>query len=257
MNTYWKRTLAITSISAAAVFGLTACGGDSTAPTSSSSSEQAEAPASGDQLTVENFAERISKAQLEAGTVHSEMSMTLGEQAQTMSSDLQLAEDPSQMKMNMTMTAPSAMEIRLVDSVMYMNMGEMTQNKFIATDLNSPEAAQYASMLSQSNPQEQMELFASAVQDFQVSDETVEIDGVDTYEYTLTLDTATLLEGQNVPTEGVEMPETVNYVMNIGADDLPRLMISDMGGTQTEMTYTKWGEEVSIEAPSADELIEM
>lgn len=258
MNIFWKRTLAITTITAAAALGLTACGDDATpkAPTSSEQSTETDSAAS-TRLTAENFAERIGAAQLAAGSVHNEVTMTVNGQSTTMSGDVQLSDDPSALKMSMSMSAPSEMEIVLVDSMLYMNMGELTQNKFIATDLNSPEAGQYASMISQSNPQKQMELFAEALTDFKVSDETVEIDGVKTNEYTLTLDTAALLSGQGVPTEGVELPETMTYVMNVGADDLPRRFVMDMQGTTAESNFTKWGESVTIEAPSADQIIEM
>lgn len=258
MSTFWNRTLAITSITAAAALGLTGCGTDTSAAPSTSTEQTTEAPAASDsgQLTVDNFAERISAAQLAAGSVHNESTVVMGEQKTTMSGDVALSDDPAQVKMSLTMSAPTKMELRLVDSMLYMNMGEMSQNKFLATDLTSPEAAPYASMITQSNPQEQMAIFASAVKDFQVSDETTEIDGVETYEYTLTLDTATLLEGQGTATEGLELPETMSYVMNIGTDDLPRRMVSELNGVSTEMNYSKWGEAVTVEAPTADEIAE-
>ncbi len=258
MSKSLKRALAITSISAVAVLGLTGCGDDAATKSPASSEQQAETPAADSgALTQENFAERIGAAQLAAGSVHNEMTMTAGGQATTMSADLQLAEDPSQLKMSMSMSAPSAIDMILVDSVLYMNMGEMTQNKFVATDLNSPEAAQFSSMLSQSNPQQQMEIFADALTDFSVSDETVEIDGVETYEYNLTLDTAALLSAQGLSTESAELPETMTYVMNVGTDDLPRRIVMDLNGTTAESNFTQWGEAVTIEAPAADQIIEM
>ncbi|MFC5337946.1 hypothetical protein [Leucobacter denitrificans] len=257
MSIFWKRTLAITTITAAATLGLTECGDGAAekAPSTEQSTETQKTEST--QLTEEDFAERIGAAQIAAGSVHNEVTMTANGQSTMMSGDVQLSDDPSALKMSMSMSAPSAMQIVVVDSMLYMNMGEMTQNKFVATDLNSPEAGQYASMISQSNPQKQMELFSEALTDFEVSDETVEVDGVETYEYTLTLDTATLLSGQGVPTEGAELPETMTYVMNVGADDLPRRFVMDLQGTTAESNFTKWGEPVSIEAPSADQIVEM
>ena len=55
--------------------------------------------------------------------------------------------------------------------------------------------------------------------------------------------------------QGVELPESIDVTLYIGADDLPRRMVSrvptpDGATAKMQLDYSKWGESVTIKAPS-------
>ncbi|MEB4614575.1 hypothetical protein [Leucobacter sp. M11] len=257
MTSLWTRTSTIIALTAAAALGLTACSGG-TAPVGSSTEEQA--PASQEPLTIDTFADRMSKAQTEAGSVHTEMSTEFQGQSQVMTGDMTITEKPSDMKMSVTMELPGGMtmEMRMLDAKLFMNMGEMSQNKFVETPLSGPEAEQFLGQLDQLNPQQQQQALADAVTDFSAAEKTEKIDGVETRAYTLTLDTKEMLKGQAdvLAAAGSDMPETLEYVMHVGSDDLPRRVVMTVAGVVVETNFSAWGKPVSIEAPAADQLID-
>jgi hypothetical protein len=50
------------------------------------------------------------------------------------------------------------------------------------------------------------------------------------------------------------LPDSITFTIYVGPDDLPRRMVSRMpsqsGTTKLQLDYTKWGEKVTITAPS-------
>lgn len=254
MGRYWKRALAVTTITATAAFGLTACS-ESTADTKSTEHTAESSAPAGSPLTAENFAERVGAAQLKAGSVHTETTMNASGTTSTLSSDSVITDDLADLQMSMT---GGQMDFRIVDGMIYINLGEITGNGFVAEDLFGESASQYSAFIEQGDPQKQMETLAAAITDFAVGDETTELDGVEATEYTLTLNTKKMLESSALADlEGVDLPETVEYVMYIGPDDLPRKLVSELAGSKTESTYSKWGEKVSVEAPAEDQIVEL
>lgn len=235
---------------------------------SSTAAPEAEAPAKKEQpaqtdagkLTQDNFAERISKAQLKAGSAHVSMS-TAG--TVTSEGDMQLAADPSKISMAMTMQLPTGQaETRIVEGVMFMNLGEISQNKFV--DLSqSAMKDQFAGSVNQINPEMQLKSFAAAVESFKAEPGTEQIDGVEVTQVSLTLNTEKLFSAN--PLTQAQAGElaamvgpSIEYVMYVGADDLPRrISIPAMGPSAAmEMNYSAWGEPVTIEAPAADQLVD-
>lgn len=244
------------------VFGLalTGCSGAAEpAGDAPAKSEQVAAPASGE-LTQENFVERISNAQLEAGSAHVSMS-TAG--TVTGEGDMQLSADPSKISMAMTMQLPTGQaETRIVEGVMFMNLGEISQNKFV--DLSqSAMKDQFAGSVDQMNPETQLKSFAAAIESFEAEPGTEQIDGVDVTKVSLTLNTEKLLsanpltQAQAGELAAVVGP-TLEYVMYVGADDLPRrISVPAVGPSAAlDMNYSAWGKPVTVEAPAADQLID-
>lgn len=252
-----KLSASILLIAGLALTGCSSAAPSTDAPTKT---EQQASPTAGP-LTQENFAERISKAQLKAGSAHVSMAMPDG--TGTTEGSIQISEDPSKISGQMTMTLPTgSAEVRIVDGNMYMNMGELSQNKFI--DLSqTPMKDQVNASISQMNPEAQLQSFTNAIETFKAEPGTEQIDGVDVAKVTLVLNTQKLLESNVTLKEQAgavadSLGETMEYVMYIGADDLPRRITtpSVAGGVGLNMDYSAWGEKVSIAAPSADELID-
>lgn len=270
MFSHTKRSIAAAALVLAAGLGLTACGSDDPAPAPGETSTTDEtaapdettteepAPDAGEQLSAEDFVQRMSAAQLAAGTAHVEYSISGQGQDTTMSADMALDEDPNNMAMIMNMEVPGAgdAELRLVDGVMYMNLGDLTEGKFVEMSLDddNPMAEQFAGSMDQMDPSKQLEVFSAALEDFSVADGTETIDGVETTQYTLTLNMTALLEAQGVAGSQEGMPETVSYDMYVGPDDLPRRIAMDVAGMTTVMDFSRWGEPVTVEAPPADQI---
>jgi hypothetical protein len=78
--------------------------------------------------------------------------------------------------------------------------------------------------------------------------------------YTVTLTKAQLAEMAKKGAPGVSpedlgsMPAEISYDYTIGADKLPQKMQMDLSGQSMEMSFSKWGETVSIAAPPASEV---
>ncbi|MBM9464859.1 hypothetical protein JL108_15515 [Aeromicrobium sp. YIM 150415] len=253
------RKLLTALLATLALLFVSACGSDDSG--SGSSGEVGEDK--GVELTQDNFAEEMSKAVVKAGTAHLSMEVDVAGTPLTVEGDTLTAEDPADaaVAMSMDMEAAGApegtkMDMRMVDQVMYMNMGQMTGDKFFKIDLtdeSNPLGAQYNQLVNQSNPAAQFDAMDDAISSFEEDGDGGEIDGVETKKYTMTLDAAAMLEAQGMDTVGA--PESLDYVLYIGVDNLPRRMEIEVPGAGTStIDWTKWGEDVSIEAPAEDEI---
>lgn len=258
----------LVALGAAATLTLTACGSatDSTDGESSSGSSTVSGNASA-ALTADNFASSVSDAQADARSTHMELSMDFMGQHVDGSGDVEVpeSEDPKDAKMAMVLEIPSMGEIdmRLVDGVAYLKMGSMTQNKFVEMDLtkgDNPLGKSLDDMTQQADPNAMVEQLAGSLKDFEKTDETEEIDGVEATKYVLTIDGDELkgMMGGSAMSGGGSMPKEVVADVWIGDDDLLRKMSMEMEASGTpvslEMTFTDWGEPVDVEAPSDDEI---
>lgn len=176
---------------------------------------------------------------------------------------IQISDDPSKTSGTLTMQLPTgSAEVRIVDGTMYMNMGELSQNKFV--DLSqTPMKDQVAASISQMNPEEQLKAFDDAIESFTAEPGTEKLDGVEVTKVTLVLNTQTLLASNpSLQAQASQLSEslgeTMEYVMYVGADDLPRRITtpSIAGSEGINMDYSAWGEQVSVEAPASDQLID-
>lgn len=217
--------------------------------------EEGEANAGG-ALTEDNFFDATSAAQLEAGSAH--MVMTQDGQ-ELLTADISLDSDPSNAAFEGAMENEGiTMKIRQVDGDMYIQMGEMTDGKWMIMDA-AGDIFGDTDFIEQLDPTVQSERLKDAIVDFQAEEDAETIDGVSTTKYTITLDTEKVtgdsdyLDGQLTDTLGDE----IVYEMYVGNDDLVRRQVMDMAGTTQEIDYSNWGEPVTVEAPSKDETITM
>jgi len=211
---------------------------------------------SGGALTEDNFFDATSAAQLEAGSAH--MVMTQDGQ-EMLTADISLDADPSNAGFEGSMENEGiTMEIRQVDGDMYIQMGEMTDGKWMIIDAGGDLLGD-TDFIEQLDPTVQSERLKDAIVGFEAEEDAETIDGVSTTKYIITLDTEKVtgdsdyLDGQLTDALGDE----IVYEMYVGEDDLVRRQVMDMAGSTQEIDYSNWGEPVTVEAPSEDETITM
>lgn len=224
---------------------------DDPAETAETSSTGA-APAA--DLTKDDFI-AFSEAAQAAGSAHFTMTMS-GAASITAEGDQVIGKSAGDSAMSLTMSmAGNKVEMRLVDKVMYMNMGQGTQNEFIKldlTDTSNPLVAQFGSILDRTDIGQQMEQFGEIVSGVKATGKTEKIDGVDAKAYEMTIDgkKAAELAGQDASA----ISDSLTYTVYIGPDDLIRRLTMDIQGQSIQMDYSKWGEKVSIEKPKDSEI---
>lgn len=219
-------------------------------PSSSASEESANVA-----LTKDNFSEIIGKAMTAARSVHVTMtsSGSLGLEAE---GDQITGKTPADSRMSLTMKLSGmTMKMRMVDQVVYIDMGQVTQGKFAAldlTDTSNPLVAQFGQLAEQTDLAAQFEAFDAALTAFKKSGDAVEIDGVQAQPYRLTVDAKKLAKAQGQDDSLV--PESARYVFYVGPDQLVRRLSVDVMGQGLQMDFTDWGKKVSIEKPKASEI---
>jgi hypothetical protein len=246
--------LAATALAASLVLG--ACGSDEGSAKSEGSSQSPAKDAEPVALTKESFAQEVAKAQVEAGSSHMTMKVVAGGQTITGEGDVLVGDEPSDTAVDMTMDTGDAgtMDLVLVDEVMYMRLGDLTDGKYVKIDLTDPSnpvGKQYGNLLDQLDPSSQVDQLAQAISGFEAKGEPVEIDGVQAQPYAVTVDTAQLQQGAGQKVPG--MPASLDYTMWIGPDNLIRRMTTTSVGEVT-VDYSKWGEDLDVTAPKDSEI---
>lgn len=150
--------------------------------------------------------------------------------------------------------------IVLTDGAYYMDLGEMSDNKFIKIDL-SDETNPFGAMLG---PIEDMGDLSKSFEGFKDSVESVEkvgdedLDGVSTTHYVVTVDPTAALGAMGdgtVPTDAASALEEVSYDLWLDDENRPAKMVIDLAGEKMTTTYTDWNDSsIKIVAPSGDEL---
>lgn len=214
-------------------------------------------------LTQENFAEEIVAAQREVGTVQVATSSEIGGQALSMEGWAILDQDPAsaaaQLTMELSGMGDGRMDLRMVNRVVYANLGQMTEDRFYKIDPDDdsdPLAGRFVDMLEQADPVTQMKLIGDSTTEFAEGGDGGEIDGVRTVRYVLSVDPVAMYEAQGVGADQmVELPDVLEYVLYVGRDLLPRRLEVEIPGVGTsKVEWAAWGEEVSIDVPDEDSI---
>ena len=256
--TFSRKLSSIAAVVLLAGLTLSACGDKDDSATDKSSSK----PAAGSEttLTQANFSQVLADSQAKAKSTHVDMTVGVGGQSIKAKGDVAVGSTPADGSMTMTMDMGSSMkmDMRLVDQVFYMNMGQVTDNKFVKIDLtddSNPLSKQYGQIMDQMDPAKQIDQLKDAVKSFEKKGAPKTLDGVKTQPYVVTVDTSKVKAFADLPAASKsQVPDTIVYTMYIGSDDLPRRMEFDLAGSKSTMDYSKWGEPVDIKAPSADEI---
>lgn len=266
------RRLAVAAITPFALVTLAACGGDdassaedTSASTSPDSSDTASAEptddeaAAGEEIEPAAFMDTF-KAAFDGGTAHLVMSSEGGAAGFEAEGDADFSQTPPDMTFTMGGAVAQGQEITaiMVDGVMYMQM-PTTGEKYIKFDLTDPNNPLGSGLTDQLDPRAMFENFEKSIGSV-VAEGEQEIDGETVDAYSVTVDSAAVIEGsgQEMP-PGVDLPEEITYNMFLDEDGNFRRMAFSMGESVGSITMdlTDWGKDVSIEAPPADQVTDM
>jgi len=251
-------------VAAALVIAIAGCADLDTGGKTADSGDTKDTVASSTTLTEDNFAELIGTAQRKAKTSH--VAMTIGGTGQNVKAEGDVitgatpAESALSMKLDLgELSGSQAMEVRLVEEVFYLTMGDMADNKFTRIDLNDESntlAEQYGDMMDQIDPGKSLEMIGDAVKSFKAKGDAMDIDGIHAQPFQLVIDSAKLGEigGGASGGDTAVVPKEITMTMFMGEDNLPRRVMTEFSGFTMQMDYSKWGEPVKIEAPSAGEI---
>jgi hypothetical protein len=267
-----RRTLAATAIAPLLATGLVACGdddsGDATATDSTAQVAVSSDLSEGDEVEPADFVETVRDGLESSTTAHMTMVISAGSSGKvTAEGDIDYTTTPPGLAMTMSMPAAAGgdMDIRMVDGVVYLSMGELTQGKFWKIDPSDPNGPLASlgmdKLMDQLDPGTSLEAMKSGISKVTYVGEE---DGLQHYE--LTLDMKKMMDsmGADLPQGSLaQLPDSVTY--DLWLDDQNRFtkMTMDelpMGAGTTgsmEMTISDWGKDADIEAPPADQVTEM
>jgi len=213
-----------------------------------------------DLLTAKTLFPTVSKAQQKAGSSNITMTLTApGGRKFTSHGQMKLGPRAQDTAMAMTVNSGTeglgTVELRLVDRVFYISLGALTQNKFAKidlTDTSNPIARQFGDMIRNVDPARQLRQYEAAITKFDSSGEATEIGGVTVQPYKITVDPTKVAQLKRL--DSASLPDSITFTLYIGPDDLPRRMVTQIptpnGTGRQQLDYTKWGEKVTIAAPS-------
>lgn len=259
-----RRTrIASIATAVAMTFALTACGGSDNPDKDAAPEKPASKTASmSGELTKDNFVERLTAAQIKAGTSQVRMEIDAGGQKNLATGQFKAGESVKDSAVALRIDGKSSglgtLDLRLVNGAIYMNFGEMTGDKFmkLALDGSGDAAAdQLGELIDQVNPTAQLEQFDAALKSFKQTGGAKTIDGVKALPYEIVLDTSKI-DGMAAAAKksGTKVPATLTYTMFLGPDDLPRRITAKVVAMSFALDYSKWGEPVDIKAPPASEI---
>ncbi|QKE83815.1 hypothetical protein [Arthrobacter sp. NEB 688] len=264
-----KRTV-LSALVLSGALALGACGSSTTetstgAASSAAAVQESKAPTAkvGDTVELKTLAEQSAAAVQAKKTAH--MSMSTGTEG-TIEADLDYSGSSPKMAMDLTESGQS-FKVVYIDKVMYMGGEEFKQmsggkqwikidpqGKDSMSQMMGPMLQQMESAMA--NPTEQLKDV-----DGVKGTVTKVQDGVTTYEVKLTKDQlAQMVKKQAAGIPGVteealkQMPDGVSYEMSFDAEGLPQTVTTDLAGQKLVMTYSKWGEPVTVQAPPASEV---
>jgi hypothetical protein len=263
-----RRVVAAAAAPTLLVAGLTACGSgsdsaDETGGADDASQTTGDEPTPGEKVDAAAFAEDL-KASFEDATTAS-MTMEIGTgggEPLKAEGQVDYSADPAEMAMTMDMAAmgsDGSIDMRIVDGIMYMNMGSMTNDKFVRYDLNDPASLppEMQGLADQMDPLAAFADFGDAVKTVTFVGQE-EVDGEDLDHYTLVMDTAEIPDLQDLPDEA-GIPDEIAYDAWFDDDFLFRQMKMRMDmatSVSVDAKFFDWGESVDIEAPADADVVE-
>lgn len=271
----------ITGAAAAVTLGLAlaACSGSSDdasspAQTAATQGAGAESPSAepdadtgggsaGTELTAENFAD-VMAASMQGDTRYRMTTTTSGSGAESTSVTEVQVKDGKAATRSVTKAMGMETTIVLVDTDYYMNLGDLTDNKFFKLDTTGEggEMAESLAEMAQSiSPEQGLEMLQDSIQSVELVGEE-DIAGVPTTHYALTIDMAAMGDalgqqlGQDTgATDDATGDTSISADYWVDADNRMVKTSTEFMGFTTESVYSDWDDEsIVVEAPSADQI---
>ena len=244
---HWRRA-AVAGVLAVSLSGLVACGGGGGAGGASE----------GDSVSAEDMTE-VMKNATDIDTAHFTTKMDVKASGQTvsMTGEGDIQNEPPAQHSTMKMSGGSMnmdLETILVDEKIYIK--GMMGDSWMTASADDLAKMGGTSLESMSNPLAFFDGLEESIKSSKFEGEE-KLDGTDTKHYSFTIDSTGLAESLGADsTKG--MPETIVQDIWVDADGLLRKAEVGMGEMGTvEMVLSKHGEDVTIEAPPADQVTEM
>jgi hypothetical protein len=187
-------------------------------------------------------------------TAHATMSGDMGSQISG-EGDVDYGGDTPSSAMTVSgMAGSDDAEVRLVDGVMYMNLGELSKGKFWKLDLSDPNSP-FGALGSQLDVKSSVALLEKGMTSVEYVGAE---DGLD--HYTATVDTQVLLGamGPEASAGTSGLPKSLDYDIWLDDDNRVNKLSFTMGKLGSmEMELSDFGKDVTIEAPPADQVTKM
>jgi hypothetical protein len=244
--------------------GLVACGSESEGGTSAAEAAE-DLPGEGEEVPAEDFMDDLKEGFEASTTAKTTMNIDFGAGAMEADGEVDYTTDPPNLTMTLAEGAMGlgAMDLRMVDGVVYMNLGSMSQDKFVRFDLDDAESLPpgMAQLEGQMDPLAAFEDMEDALTSVTfVGTEDLEGDEVNRFE--VTVDTTKMDTMQQLPAEA-GVPEELTYELWLDgeyrmrkADMTMPLESGPISEVSTVYTLSDWGTEVDIEAPPEDQVVD-
>lgn len=259
-----RRTLAAAAVTPVLLTCLVACGSDSGSDeTGSDTSQSAPEPESqagdlqaGDSVDPADFSDLLADGFANITTAHATLDGDTGAGSLTGEGDVDYSGDSpaTAMTIDSELFGADGAEVRVVDGVVYLNLGTLSRDKFWKLDLDDPDSP-FGALGSQIDPKSAVDLLEKGLT-------SVEYVGAEdsTDHYRASVDPKAIVKelGPLGSAATSALPDSIDY--DIWLDDENRVtkLTFAMGDSATlEMTLSDFGADVSIEAPPADEVAEM
>ena len=257
------RTLTLRRAAAAAVLplalgSLAACGTNDSSATADDPAA-ASAPQAGSSVTSADFLALMKAASAKLTTDRFSMDVDVAGQPLTMDGEMDLtgAKPAVHMTMDMSSAGIGNVDMRMVDGVVYMKMGELTHGKYVKFDLSDPNS-QLGSLSSTLDNLDPSRLVGKLKAD---AFRRVTFVGTDSigrhYKATLVSDKTAVLKG--LPsTVTRNLPKTSGYdVWLDGQGRLAKFVVVVPGTTKLTATYRDYGVDLDITAPDPSQVTDM
>ncbi|HEY0119298.1 MAG TPA: hypothetical protein VGC04_10995 [Cellulomonas sp.] len=219
-------------------------------------------------LTVDDFAAVVSRAQanLALQTCHFTVTVsTAGQEQMDTTGDLHIgAGGQVELVEHVTLAGQGEAELRLVGGVLYVETGNPGDRTFEALDPNDPSLG--IDMPTDVNPAGNAADLAPAILSVAEAGEPVLVGGVPTQGYDVVVDLAKVTgpsgarlhaAQRQAASAGQSLPPMVTYHYWLAADGLTMRVSYEMFGAQWAMTFSQWGQPVEIQAPTADQIVNL
>lgn len=269
----FRRALAGTALPLVLLAGATACSddepatdaasGEATADAEDEAAEEAPEVAEGEPVDPAEFAAMYERGFESLTTAALVSETTAAGTVLSGSGDVDYTTDPPTMALTLSGDAfgADAVELRLVDGSLFLNLGALSNGRFLQLDLDDPNSPLGTGFTDLLDPRGQLELFADGLQEVTFVGEE-DVDGVDARRYTMTVDGSVLQEqldalGAVPGADAGTVPDELVYDVWLDEEDRLVKLVSDVAGAGVEMTLSDFGKEVDVQAPPADEIAPM
>lgn len=145
-------------------------------------------------------------------------------------------------------------KLRLVmlDEALYLQ--KAAGQKFVKLSKDDPSLSMFGGGLEEMDPQKALTGIAEGIEKVtEVGPET--IDGVELTRYTVALDSEAIGNGMLAMIPGFDATEELVVDLYVDAENLVHQATADLGDNDLSLTFSDWGQPVTVKAPPAAEIL--